>query len=149
MRSKKDRSFRTSEEPMKTGTLAAAVLKRVFLLTMLGGIFYLSHQPSLKVIPPFFPHQDKVIHAGMYFFLSISMIVNRDLCRGFHPLAVIFILGSIYAVSDEIHQSYVPGRDCSAGDLLADIVGLSIGLSVYLWYRRRQLKSCQRLMDSS
>ncbi|RKZ10714.1 VanZ family protein [Candidatus Fermentibacteria bacterium] len=107
---------------------------------MLGGIFYLSHQPSLEVIPPLFQHQDKVLHAGMYFLLSVSMIVNRDLCRGFRPVPIIFILGLIYAVSDEIHQSFVPGRDCSAGDLLADIVGLSIGLSVYLRYRRRHKK---------
>ena len=134
---------------MRTGTLAVTVVKRVFLLTMLGGIFYLSHQPSLKVIPPLFPHQDKVLHAGIFFLLSISMIVNRDLCRGFRPVPVMFILGFAYAVSDEIHQSFVPGRDCSAGDLLADIVGLSIGLSVYLWYRRKRQKTCQRLMDSS
>ena len=134
---------------MRTGTLAVTVVKRVFLLTMLGGIFYLSHQPSLKVIPPLFLHQDKVLHAGIFFLLSISMIVNLDLCRGFRPVPVMFILGFAYAVSDEIHQSFVPGRDCSAGDLLADIVGLSIGLSVYLWYRRKRQKTCQRLMDSS
>ncbi len=127
---------------MITRTLAVTAVKRVFLLTMLGGIFYLSHQPSLKVIPPLFPHQDKVLHAGMYCLLSISMILNRDLCRTFRPVPIMFILGFMYAVSDEIHQSFVPGRDCSAGDLLADIVGLSIGLSVYLWYRRRQWKSC-------
>lgn len=137
---------------MTTRTLAATVvkvMKRVFLFTMLGGIFYLSHQPSLKVIPPLFPHQDKVLHAGMYFLLSISMIVNRDLCRGFRPVPIMFFLGFIYAVSDEIHQSFIPGRDCSAGDMLADIVGLSIGLSLYLLYRRRQRKTCQQLMDSS
>ena len=128
------------EEPVTARTLARRAAKRVFLLAMLGGIFYLSHQPSLEVIPPFFQHQDKVLHAGIYFLLSVSMIVNRDLCRGFHPVPVIFTLGLIYAVSDEIHQSFVPGRDCSAGDLLADIVGLSIGLSVYLWYRRRRKK---------
>ena len=109
-------------------------VKRVFLLVMLGGIFYLSHQPSLNLVPPLFPNQDKVLHAGMYFLLSISMIVNRDVCRGFHPLPVMFVSGVIYAVSDEIHQSFVPGRDCSAGDLIADIVGLAIGISVYLWY---------------
>ena len=125
---------------MTARALARITAKRVFLLAMLGGIFYLSHQPSLEVIPPLFQHQDKVLHAGMYFLLSVSMIVNRDLCRGFYPLPIIFILGLIYAVSDEIHQSFVPGRDCSAGDLLADIVGLSIGLSVYLQYRRRHKK---------
>ncbi len=121
-------------------SLTKVAVRRAFLLVMLGGIFYLSHQPSLKVIPPLFPHQDKVLHAGLYFLLSVSMIVNRDLCRGFHPVPVMFISGLIYAVSDEIHQSFVPGRDCSAGDLLADIMGLAVGLSVYLWYRKVYMK---------
>ena len=112
------------------------IAKRGFLFLVLGGIFYLSHQPSLKVIPPLFPHQDKFLHAGEYFLLLISLMVNRDLCRGFHPIPSLLTFGIIYAVSDEIHQSYIPGRDCSAGDLLADIAGLGIGLSVYLWYRK-------------
>ncbi len=106
---------------------------------MLGGIFYLSHQPSLKVIPPLFIHQDKVLHAGIFFLLAISLIVNRALCRGFCPLPVMFIFGILYAVSDEIHQSFVPGRDCSAGDLLADIVGFAFGFVVYLRYRKVRL----------
>jgi VanZ family protein len=114
--------------------------KRGFLLIMLVGIFYLSHQPSLKVIPPLFPHQDKILHAGIFFLLFISMIINRDLCRGFHPVLVLFTFGVIYAVSDEIHQSFVPGRDCSAGDLIADIIGLTVGLCAHSWYCRVYLK---------
>ncbi|MCK4806427.1 MAG: VanZ family protein [Candidatus Aegiribacteria sp.] len=126
---------------MKARFLLQAAAKRGFLLFMLGGIFYLSHQPSLKVIPPLFTHQDKVLHAGMYFLLSISMIVNRDLCRRFYPVTVMFVSGIIYAISDEIHQSFIPGRDCSAGDLLADIAGLALGLSLYLWYRKEFKKN--------
>jgi len=134
---------------MTTRAVAAVVVKRVFLLIMLGGIFYLSQKPSLEVIPPLFLHQDKVLHAGMYFLLSISMILNRDICRGFYPVQIMFVFGFIYALSDEIHQSFVPGRDCSAGDLLADIVGISIGLSVYLWYRRKHRRPVKQLVDSS
>jgi len=112
------------------------IARRGFLFLVLGGIFYLSHQPSLKVIPPLFAHQDKILHAGEYFLLFISFMVNQDICRGFHPIPSFFTFGVIYAVSDEIHQSYIPGRDCSAGDILADIAGLGIGLAVFLWYRK-------------
>jgi len=121
---------------MARNNLLTVVLKRAFLILMLGGIFYLSHQPSLKVIPPLFQHQDKVLHAGLFFLLFISMIVNRELCRGFHPIPVIFVFGLIYAAGDEIHQSFVPGRDCSAGDFIADIAGLAAGLALYLLYCR-------------
>jgi len=125
---------------MMVNSLFTVMVKRGFLLLMLGGIFYLSHQPSLELVPPLFPHQDKVFHAGIFFLLFISMIINRDLCRGFHSLPILFVSGVIYAVSDEIHQSFIPGRDCSAGDLLADIAGLAIGLIVFLWYSKTFVK---------
>jgi len=125
---------------MIIGKLVSGILKRCFLLLVFGGIFYLSNQPSLTIIPPLFLHQDKVFHMGAFFLLFISMIINRDLYRGGHPLTVLFLIGVIYAVSDEFHQSFVPGRDCSAGDLVADVAGLGIGLLSYLLYLKVHLK---------
>ena len=48
-----------------------------------------------------------------------------------------FLTGLIYALSDEIHQSFVPGRDCSLLDLAADTAGLAVGLLVCLSYSRK------------
>lgn len=106
--------------------------RRGSLLFMLAAIFYLSHQPSIELIPPLFPMQDKVLHAIEFFLLFASLLLNIDLCRGFHPLPLLFTTGSLWALFDEIHQSYVPGRDCSAGDFVADIVGMVICLLIYL-----------------
>jgi VanZ family protein len=81
-------------------------------------IFYLSHQPSVPV-PPLFPHQDKAFHFVAYgmlgFFLS-----GASGGRKFFWMAA---LASLYGVSDEIHQMYVPGRDASVVDWLADTAG--------------------------
>ncbi len=107
--------------------------RRGSLIFMLVVIFYLSHQPSVEIIPPLFPMQDKVLHAIEFFLLFTSLLLNRDLCRGFHPLPMLFTAGSLWALFDEIHQSFVPGRDCSAGDFLADIVGMVICLLIYLY----------------
>jgi len=56
---------------------------------------------------------------------------------------------TLYAVSDEIHQSYVPGRQGSAWDVLIDSIGAAGGLAM-LWLIgcgwnkwKRQLKSGQ------
>lgn len=113
------------------------VLRRMLLAAVAGGIFFLSHQPSLKMVPPLFPNQDKVLHMAEYFFLFIAMFMNRDIFRGSRPFTLMFTVGTLYAVSDEIHQSFVPGRDCSAEDLLADIFGLAVGLAVCLSYYRK------------
>jgi VanZ family protein len=46
-------------------------------------------------------------------------------------LAVIF--GTLYGISDEFHQSFVPGRDVSGFDVFIDFLGSAIGSRVYLW----------------
>lgn len=45
-------------------------------------------------------------------------------------------LGSLYAVSDEIHQYFVPGRSCQISDMLLDSFGVAAGiLAVLLAFR--------------
>lgn len=122
----------------ETGEL---ILRRTLLAAVAGGIFFLSHQPSLKVVPPIFPNQDKVLHMVEYFFLYVAMFMNRDIFGSSHPFALMFAAGTMYAISDEIHQNFVPGRDCSAADLLADVLGLAAGLAVCLSYFRKHRRA--------
>jgi len=42
-----------------------------------------------------------------------------------------FLLCAIYAVSDEIHQMYVPGRGAQTADVLIDCSGAVAGLFLY------------------
>ena len=42
-----------------------------------------------------------------------------------------FFLSAAYGASDEFHQYFVPGRDCSGFDLLADIAGSAAGIYVF------------------
>lgn len=39
-------------------------------------------------------------------------------------------LGGLYALSDEWHQSFVPGREPSVADFGADLVGISLGYAL-------------------
>lgn len=106
------------------------VLRRGFALAMLTGIFLLSHQPSLDLLPPLFPMQDKVLHAGEFFLLGISLLLNRDLFPRVHPLLFISAAGALWGGLDEIHQSFIPGRDCSIADFCADIVGIALAMTL-------------------
>ena len=52
--------------------------------------------------------------------------------NAFYCLTV-FSTGTLYAIMDEIHQHFVTGRNCSAGDVALDGLGLVMGISfVYL-----------------
>ncbi|MYA72168.1 hypothetical protein F4009_18925 [Candidatus Poribacteria bacterium] len=49
------------------------------------------------------------------------------------------VLSILYGASDEWHQTFVPGRDATFADWIADVLGSIAGvLAVYLYYRSRQ-----------
>jgi VanZ family protein len=81
---------------------------------------------------------DWVTHGLVYLVLGVLLL--RALSGGVGvpssaPTALLAVLlATLYGVSDEWHQSFVPGRDSSAGDVAKDAVGASLG--VWLLHRR-------------
>ena len=55
--------------------------------------------------------------------VSESFFIRRKISV---PTAL--ITGALYAVSDEIHQSFVPGRSCQISDMLLDTAGVMAGI---------------------
>lgn len=99
-------------------------------------IFYLSHKPAIE-IPPLFQHQDKVFHFTEYLGLAVLLAFAFGIWPARRRFLLAFALASVYGVTDEIHQSYVPGRECSAWDWLADTAGGWAG--AWLWPRVESL----------
>jgi VanZ family protein len=56
----------------------------------------------------------------LIFFLSLTLI-NKRLDR--KTIFIILLISLIYALSDELHQLFVPGRFCSLKDVLIDFIG--------------------------
>ena len=48
---------------------------------------------------------------------------------------------SFYALTDEIHQYFVPGRSCMWQDWVLDTVGVLIGIGLVFLYMRRREKA--------
>jgi VanZ family protein len=46
------------------------------------------------------------------------------------------LLGALYGLSDEWHQSFVPDRDASVADAIMDVAGAWLGATAY-WLGRR------------
>ena len=55
------------------------------------------------------------------------------LVRATDRAGLAFVLGALYAVTDELHQVFVPGRMGSPLDVAIDVVGVAGG--VLLWQR--------------
>ena len=59
--------------------------------------------------------------------------------------AVSLPIASLYAITDEVHQCFVPGRSCQAADWAIDTAGAALGLLcagvlLWLWLRYRTKK---------
>ncbi len=109
------------------------ILDVIALTAYCGLIFWLSAQETLPV-PSVFNFQDKVLHAGAYGVMGVFSIRALRHLRLSRPyLALLSILFcSLYGLSDEWHQSFVPGRSVSIWDWLAD----SVGGAMAVWFMR-------------
>lgn len=72
-------------------------------------------------------HVRELAHFGVYLVLGV-LLINATNVKHFITALVI---GIIYAISDEIHQVFVPGRAFQVFDILIDVIGLSVGLLVF------------------
>ena len=102
-------------------------------------IYWLSDQTSLK--PPIdfgFDLQDKLYHAGAYSIMGLLAWRSfKHLASSPVLLALLSIaFCSLYGLSDEWHQSFVPGRESDVTDWVADTSG-SV-LAIVLLYKLRK-----------
>ncbi|MBI5182202.1 MAG: VanZ family protein [Nitrospirae bacterium] len=91
-------------------------------------IFFLSSLSGDKTEKLYlFKHSDKIIHlleyAVLCFLLSktLSSTLKESVRRYTGLIAIVISL--LYAISDEFHQSFVPGRSAEVYDVFADGMG--------------------------
>lgn len=103
-------------------------------------IFFLSSQSTLPL--PGVDWLDELIrivgHFTEYAVLGflVSRAVATDAAWSIRRMGSVLIVCGFYALSDEWHQSSVPGRDASLFDFVVDSLGATVGCLVY----RRRMK---------
>ena len=93
-------------------------------LGWMGVIFWLSAQPDLPS-PVELPYGDKLSHFTAYGILSSLYLLSMRRSGGYTLGQVLLAAGlaTLYGVSDEWHQSFVPGRSPDLWDVVADASG--------------------------
>jgi VanZ family protein len=98
----------------------------------MGLIFFFSSLPDPGGPPGGI--SDKVAHVLIYAALGASLV--RALAGGRIPamtlnrILLAAVLGTLYGVSDEIHQHFVPPRTPEVLDVVADAIGAFVGAIV-------------------
>ena len=91
---------------------------------------YLSSQEHIKQMPTFW-NADKVVHffcfAGFSFWVAFACNIKSYKMTWLPTLII-----SLWAVTDEIHQSFTPGRDASVFDWIADTTGAFLGAVIFV-----------------
>jgi VanZ family protein len=102
----------------------------------MAGIFYLSAQ-SNPPVPGGIP--DWILHGVEYF--GFAVVVFRAVSGGLPAVvtrasvATSMAIVTTYAISDEVHQLFVPYRTADLRDVRSDIVGASIALvACWAWH---------------
>ena len=75
----------------------------------------------------------KLAHAAEYAVLAALLV------RATGRSMLAFALGTLYAVSDEIHQALVPGRMGAPLDVAIDVLGVACGIVLWQTVRTRRL----------
>jgi VanZ family protein len=104
----------------------------IAVLAWMGVIFFLSSQAWLPhPAPSFFDDlQDVLGHFAAYGVLAL--LLHRALTGSGSARAVRYamLIALLYALSDEIHQAFVPGRHPDPFDILTDCTGAAAVLLV-------------------
>jgi len=72
---------------------------------------------------------DYLFHFVEYSILGFLLFrsITSDESLAFHPLYGSLLVGISFAILDEFHQSFVPGRHMSSIDMLFDSIGILFG----------------------
>lgn len=81
----------------------------------------------------------KKAHFLLYFVLGM-LVMNALIQAGYNSIWLAILICVLYAISDEVHQTFVPGRGGMISDVILDSLGAAIGIWVYLSFRKRLIK---------
>lgn len=90
------------------------------IVNILSNILHINNIEALSIIIR------KIAHLSEYFILGLLVYNMISKYKKRTYIAVIICI--LYAISDEFHQSFIPGRSCQTLDIAIDIIGSNLGI---------------------
>ena len=99
-----------------------------FIVNIISNIFNIDNINALSLIIR------KLAHFSEYFILGILVYNSTQNYKKYIWLPIIICIS--YAISDEIHQIFVPGREGRVLDITIDSIGATIGIYSLQVYKK-------------
>lgn len=112
-------------------------------------IFVQSSFPSISLPEVEIISADKLIHMGVYGLLAalcyISLIhLSRKNTLSNSPFSWSLVITSLYGITDELHQYYVPNRSSELQDWLADFAGAVVAVLIIKYFLQNKYNLFKR-----
>ena len=116
------------------GFRIALIIWTILMLT-------LSSMPDFKAPEGFPKYSDKIVHLfeyGIWAILFLLMLKQEDrINKLLGAFIAVLICGGILGVLDEIHQSFISGRSMDKYDFLADVIGMTFAIIIFLIFYKK------------
>ena len=105
-------------------------------LFWMAAIFFMSNQPKSAIVQ--LGMWDLLVKKGAHLtaYALLAWLLLRAMRGWRRPYLYAFLFTLAYAVSDEFHQTFVPGRNGAAVDVVIDGLGGLLMLAVGRWRDR-------------
>ena len=118
------------------GEISGSLSRKVteFIVNIVSKIKTMNVDTKLHYIEKLNPIIRKVAHFGVYTVVGFSVMgfmCTFDM-RNIFKLLISFAVGVTYAVTDEVHQYFIPGRNASIIDVGIDSLGVLTGIFILI-----------------
>lgn len=106
-------------------------------------ILFTPISPNIKLWISTIPHFDKIAHFilfGIWAFLLTPHLLSKSQTGYSKAFVIGIILGIILALGTELIQAFIGYRSAELMDLIADLLGLGLGTSIFAWINNTLFK---------
>jgi len=113
-----------------------------WLMTILIAIsiFYVSSLTFTSGQPSKFPWKSVAYHFYAFLCLAAFLLISFTKGKNKNYILPAIILAIIYAISDEVHQLFVPERYFAISDILTDSAGILFITLIYIGLRFKEFR---------
>ena len=140
--------FCFSNQPAKISTnTSESTIKAI--INIFPNIRNMEENEKEQIVSNLQPIVRKLAHFSIYTLggiLIYNFIYTYDITNK-RKMIVSFLIGGVYAITDELHQLFIPGRSCEIRDVCIDSSGVLLGIciiAIFIKLKTTNKETCKK-----